>query len=54
MLVSWVCLGMNVCKINIEGEGAQKSANVSIIITGNVELFLGRLEFNASTTLVNN
>ena len=54
MLVLWVCLGINVCKVNIEGEGAQKSENVSIIITGNVELFLSCPEFNASTTLVNN
>ena len=36
MLVSCVCLGINVFEINIGREGKEKFASVSTIMTGNV------------------
>ena len=32
--VSWACLGINVFKINIDGEGEKKFATVLTIMTG--------------------
>ena len=32
--VSWVCLGINVFKINIDGEGKKTFASVLTIMTG--------------------
>ena len=36
MLVSCVCLGINVSEINIEKEEKEKFASVSTIMTGNI------------------
>ena len=44
VLVSHVCLGVNVFQINIEREGEENLASVSKILTGNVKM----LEFWAA------
>ena len=38
VLVSHVCLGVNVFQINIEREGEENLASVSKILTGNVDV----------------